>query len=72
MEDAVEAANKAVNFDRVGQKEAASYFYLEACRLLELASSAERDESKRTDMLAKAQQYRERAGQIDILNLYIC
>ncbi|XP_039286093.1 calpain-7 [Nilaparvata lugens] len=69
MDDALEAANKAVNFDQVGQKEAASYYYLEASRLLQLASAAETDEGKRTDLLNKAQQYRERAGQIDILRL---
>lgn len=62
LEDAIAASNRAVQFDRLGQQEAAaSYFYKVAAQLLEKAAAIEGG-PKGTSLIERAKQYRYRAG----------
>lgn len=63
MDNAVEAAKKAVQFDEAGESHIAAYYYEAASRLLTQAGlTAEPD--KQESLSKKATQYKNRAGEL--------
>lgn len=65
LDDAIEAAKKAVQFDQEGQLEPSAYYYEAAATLLEQAVDLVEPE-KASTFLEKAQQYVKRAGELKI------
>ncbi|XP_063916671.1 calpain-7-like [Zophobas morio] len=63
IEDAVEAAKKAVQFDQQGQIEPSIYYYESASTLLERATTLLEDEKAQT-FKAKASEYKNRAEEL--------
>ena len=63
IEDAVEAAKKAVQFDQQGQIEPSIYYYESASTLLERATTLLEDEKAQT-FKAKAAEYKNRAEEL--------
>jgi calpain-7 len=63
VEDAVEAAKKAVQFDQEGQLEPSIYYYEAAATLLERATTL-LEPDKATSFKSKAIEYRNRAGEL--------
>lgn len=67
MEEVLSVAKKAVQFDQQGLKEPAAYYYREASNLLELLCQNKSSGPDQTENWhLKAQQYIERAGQLDL------
>ncbi|XP_071446361.1 calpain-7-like [Hetaerina americana] len=67
VEDALVSSTRAVQFDRNGNFEVASYYYMHAARQLALASDSQNPESE--SWKEKADQYIERALVLDKLRL---
>ncbi|XP_046678914.1 calpain-7-like [Homalodisca vitripennis] len=65
VEEAVTSSTRAVEFDRAGQLEVASYYYREAARLLELAYKHGPENEEKPNWWRKAQEYKDRA---EVLN----
>lgn len=63
IDDAVEAAKKAVQFDTQGQIEASIYYYQAAATLLQRASALE-DLEKADTLVQKANEYKIRAEEL--------
>lgn len=67
LEDAIESAKRAVQFDSDGKAEPAAYFYNVAARLLLKAAEASENDDKSESLKVKAQEYEARAQSLQDL-----
>lgn len=65
VEDAIVSSTRAVEFDRAGKLEVASYYYREAARLLHIAYTQGPENDDKSIWWQKSQEYMERAAIIE-------
>lgn len=72
VEDAIVSSTRAVQFDRAGKLEVASYYYREAARLLQIAYTHGPENDDKHVWWQKSQEYEERAMAIDKQRMLLC